>query len=70
MNSLSGSSLDYGVFKKGETEYSINALPIGGYVSIYGENPDDESTNGKDKERSFVNKPKYIQALVLWWQEL
>jgi regulator of sigma E protease len=51
--------------KKGETEYSINALPIGGYVSIYGENPDDESINGKDKERSFVNKPKYIQASVM-----
>lgn len=51
--------------KKGETTYSINALPIGGYVSIFGENPDEESINGKDKARSFVHKPKYIQALVL-----
>jgi regulator of sigma E protease len=51
--------------KKGETTYSINALPIGGYVSIYGENPDEESINGPDKHRSFINKPKYIQAAVM-----
>ncbi len=51
--------------KKGETRYSFNLLPIGGYVSIYGENPDEESINGPDKDRSFVNKPKYIQALVM-----
>lgn len=51
--------------KKGETEYSFNALPIGGYVKIFGENPDEESMNGPDRDRSFINKPKYIQALVL-----
>lgn len=27
--------------KKGETEYSFNLLPIGGFVRIYGENPTD-----------------------------
>ena len=52
--------------KRGETEYSLNALPIGGYVKIFGENPDDESMNGPDSKRSFVNKPKYIQAAVLF----
>jgi regulator of sigma E protease len=51
--------------KKGETEYSINALPIGGYVKIFGENPDEESIAGPDSKRSFVNKPRYIQAAVL-----
>ena len=29
--------------KKGETEYAINLLPIGGYVKIFGENGSDES---------------------------
>ena len=53
-------------FKKGETTYRINMLPIGGYVKIFGENPDDESINGPDKDRSFVNKPRYIQAAVLF----
>src|SRR5574343_1399567 len=51
--------------KIGETTYSINALPLGGYVKIFGENPNDESVSGPDKNRSFINKPKYIQAAVL-----
>ncbi len=51
--------------KRGETEYTFNALPIGGFVKIFGENPDDENTYGVDKDRSFVNKPKWQQAVVL-----
>lgn len=53
-------------WRKGETLYRINIFPIGGYVKIFGENPDEESINGKDKNRSFVNKPKYVQAMVLF----
>jgi regulator of sigma E protease len=52
--------------KIGETTYNLNALPFGGYVKIYGENPDEESTIGEDSGRSFVNKPKYVQAMVLF----
>ncbi|MDO8492745.1 MAG: site-2 protease family protein [bacterium] len=52
-------------WKKGETTYSVNWLPIGGFVKIFGENPDDENTNGPDRKRSFVHKPRFIQALVL-----
>jgi len=50
--------------KKGETTYSINALPLGGYVSIWGENgePDDEA---KHHPRAFSNRPKWAQILVL-----
>lgn len=51
--------------KFGETEYTFNLLPIGGFVKIFGETPDDESLTGPDKDRSFVNKPKWQQALVL-----
>jgi len=51
--------------KRGETKYSINLLPLGGYVKIFGENPDEESINGPDKNRSFVNKGKLAQASVL-----
>ncbi|OGZ11589.1 MAG: hypothetical protein A2942_03150 [Candidatus Lloydbacteria bacterium RIFCSPLOWO2_01_FULL_50_20] len=50
--------------KKGETTYALNALPLGGYVKIYGENPDDV-TEGSDRERSFVAKPRIIQAMVI-----
>jgi len=52
--------------KKGETEYSINALPFGGFVKIFGENPDEENTTGPDAARSLISKPKYQQALVMF----
>lgn len=53
------------LFKKGETDYTLNWIPFGGFVKIFGETPDQESIEGPDKERSFVNKPKWIQAIVL-----
>ncbi|MCX6754868.1 MAG: RIP metalloprotease RseP [Candidatus Nomurabacteria bacterium] len=52
--------------KIGETTYNFNLLPVGGYVKIFGENPDEESLNGPDSKRSFINKPRYIQAAVLF----
>lgn len=51
--------------KWGETVYSINAVPFGGFVKIFGENPDDESIQGPDSARSFVHKPKWAQVLIL-----
>lgn len=50
--------------KKGETTYAINALPLGGYVSIWGENgePDDIA---KNHPRAFGNRPWWAQLLVL-----
>ncbi len=53
------------LFKKGDTTYTLNWLPFGGFVKIFGEDPSDENTNGPDRERSFVHKPWYAQALVL-----
>ncbi|MEI6480026.1 MAG: RIP metalloprotease RseP [bacterium] len=52
-------------WKRGETLYSLNLIPFGGYVKIFGENPDEESMTGADSSRGLVNKPRYIQALVL-----
>ena len=51
--------------KKGETEYSINIIPLGGFVKIFGEDPSDESINGPDRERSMVHKPRWMQAIVI-----
>jgi len=51
--------------KKGETTYSINWLPFGGFVKIFGEDPNEENISGPDSARSLVNKPKRVQALVL-----
>lgn len=51
-------------YKKGETEYSLNSLPIGGFVKIAGENYD-EATEDIDRSRYFGAKSKWSQALVL-----
>ncbi|MDQ5962443.1 MAG: Peptidase protein [Patescibacteria group bacterium] len=50
--------------KKGETTYSFNALPLGGYVAIYGENgePDDKA---KHDPRAFGNRPWWAQLVTL-----
>jgi regulator of sigma E protease len=57
-------------WKKGETEYSLNWLPIGGFVRIWGENYEDGVEGSKelseaDRSRAFSARPKWAQALVL-----
>ncbi|HEU0085949.1 MAG TPA: RIP metalloprotease RseP [Candidatus Paceibacterota bacterium] len=52
--------------KFGETEYTFNLLPLGGFVKIFGENPTEENTSGPDSERSMINKPAWKQAIVLF----
>lgn len=47
-----------------KTRYSLNLIPFGGYVKIFGETPDEDSLNPKAKD-SFVNKNRWIQAAVL-----
>lgn len=39
-------------FKKGDTEYIVSALPLGGYVKMAGENPDEEPTGAADEFQS------------------
>src|ERR1035437_5976142 len=52
-------------WKKVETKYALNLIPFGGYVKIFGENPDEESLKGSDSKRSFVNAKKWKQIIVL-----
>ncbi|HSE35318.1 MAG TPA: RIP metalloprotease RseP [Candidatus Paceibacterota bacterium] len=49
----------------GETRYAFNAILIGGYVKIYGENGDDAEEPGGDRRRSFTAQPRWKQALVI-----
>src|SRR5436853_7318528 len=51
-------------FRRGDTEYGIGALPLGGYVSMAGENQDDGRTGKPDE---FLSKTKWqrFQVLVL-----
>lgn len=53
--------------KRGETEYTFNSLPIGGFVKIFGENYEQTDTviDTNDQNRAFSNRPKWAQLLVL-----
>jgi len=48
--------------KKGETIYSLNWIPIGGFVKILGE---DNEKEGKKDPKSFSSKPIWQRAVVL-----
>lgn len=51
------------LFKIGETEYTINWLPIGGFVKLYGEDGEDEENIKSD--RAFYAQPNLTKAVVL-----
>lgn len=51
--------------KWGETTYAIGALPFGGYVKIFGENTDESDPALARNSRSFIGKPRIIQAAVI-----
>ena len=47
---------------RGDTEYCISAIPLGGYVKMAGEGPDDRHTGSGDE---FMSKSKWERFLVL-----
>ena len=47
--------------KRGETEYRVSAVPLGGYVRLGGENPEDVDPADP---REFLNKPRWQRILV------
>ena len=52
-------------WKRGETEYAISAMPLGGYVKLLGESPDEEVPE-EEKERSFTNKTPFQRFLIVF----
>src|SRR6476646_9749041 len=56
-------------FRRGDTEYGIGALPLGGYVKMAGENPEDVARDerGEIIKRSdeFLSKTKWERFQVL-----
>src|SRR3989339_2100093 len=53
-------------FKKGETIYSINLLPFGGFVKVYGEEYHEEKKHyKKNKKRAFINKKPWQKAIII-----
>ena len=49
-------------FKRGDTEYCVSAVPLGGYVKMAGENPEDSRTGAPDE---FLSKTKWQRFQVL-----
>ena len=48
--------------QRGDTEYCISAIPLGGYVKMAGENPDDPQTGADDE---FLAKSKWQRFQIL-----
>jgi regulator of sigma E protease len=48
--------------KRGDTEYAISAIPLGGYVKMAGENPEDQRTGSNDE---FLSKTKWQRFQIL-----
>ena len=49
-------------FRRGDTEYCVSAVPLGGYVKMAGENPDEPRS---DRDDEFLSKSKWQRFLVL-----
>jgi regulator of sigma E protease len=50
-------------FRRGDTEYSLGALPLGGYVKMAGENPEDVE---HDEKGNVVKRPDQFLAKTKW----
>ena len=48
--------------KRGDTEYSVSAIPLGGYVKMAGESPEDPRSGAPDE---FMSKTKWERFQVL-----
>ena len=55
--------------KKGDTIYSINAIPAGGFVELLGEDATemraDQKPDGPDKSRYFQAKPPWVRSSII-----
>ncbi|MBA3008014.1 MAG: RIP metalloprotease RseP [Proteobacteria bacterium] len=49
----------------GETEYLISAFPLGGYVKMLGENPDEQEVETEDQCSSFAHKSVWKRFFIV-----
>ena len=47
--------------KRGDTDYRISALPLGGYVRMAGDNPVEERTGAPYE---FLSRPRWQRFLI------
>ena len=53
------------LFHRNGTDYTLNWLPFGGFVKIFGQDGDESNMTEDDHKVSFSRKPRYVQAMVL-----
>jgi regulator of sigma E protease len=51
-------------FKRGETEYGVKCIPLGGYVKINGMNPEEEMPPGTE-DRAYYKQPVWKRIFVI-----
>ncbi len=51
--------------KIGETEYLVSAFPLGGYVKMFGENPDEQDVDQSEKRVAFAHKAVWQRFLIV-----
>ncbi|PYQ52707.1 MAG: RIP metalloprotease RseP [Acidobacteria bacterium] len=50
-------------FRKGDTDYRVSLIPLGGYVRMAGDTPEDNRPGDPDE---FLSKPKWQRFLILF----
>src|SRR5688572_18810926 len=50
-------------FRKGDTDYRISLIPLGGYVRMAGDTPEENVAANPDE---FLSKPKWQRFLILF----
>src|ERR1700746_61443 len=49
-------------FRRGSTDYRVSLVPLGGYVRMAGDTPEEGRTGAPDE---FLSKPKWQRFLIL-----
>jgi regulator of sigma E protease len=54
------------LFKRKGTLFTLNWIPFGGFVKIFGEDPNEESLTGENKGQALTSKSRFAQATVMF----
>ncbi len=54
-------------FKKGDTEYAVSLIPLGGYVKMYGDDPfNGDAIPEEERKYSFTHKSKWARFWIVF----
>ncbi|PZR13540.1 MAG: RIP metalloprotease RseP [Archangium gephyra] len=52
-------------FRRGETEYQLALVPLGGFVAMAGQQPGEDVEEGEDPRRTFLGAPWWKRVIIL-----